>query len=58
MKHKHTIPNKLIDRNIEKKNNITFDVYTFRTYSMQGKYCNREKIRFGDFDIFQRFQVS
>ena len=33
-------------------------LFTFRTYTMYGKYCNREKIRLRDFDVFIRFEVS
>ena len=30
-----------------RKSENTFQlIFTFRTYTMQGKYCNREKIRF------------
>ena len=33
-------------------------IFTFRTYAMQGKYCNREKIRLWDFHVFICFEVS
>ena len=33
-------------------------IFTFRTYTTFEKYCNHEKIRLLDFDIFIRFEVS
>ena len=38
--------------------NFNNNIFTFRTYTMQGKYCYREKIRLWNFNIFIRFLVS
>ena len=37
---------------------IVLTPFTFQKYTMQGKYCNRRKIRLWDFDVFIHFEVS